>query len=310
MEYENPPIEEGINYSSEHPLKEFLQLLLGVSMLVIVSIVVINLLIGILAKQIPFEFEQKMAESVNLIELLGEEGLDGNLYNSSAKSLEPALLSDELRLKVARKQYLQLIADKISPAMNLPEGMQLTLHYSDSDQVNAFATLGGHIVFFEGLLAKLGSEDELAAVMAHELAHVKLRHPIVAIGKGLTMATLAASISGASGSSAGNWLISRSANLSLLKFSRDQEAAADAESAAALVSIYGHIGGAYALFQHFAEIEGASEDQFAVAEIFRSHPYSEVRWLALKKLALQQGWLTQGPTLPLQLPQRVLSESE
>ena len=310
MEYENPPIEEGINYSSEHPLKEFSQLLLGVAVLVIVSIVVINLFIGILAKQIPFEFEQKMAESVNLIELLGEEGLDGNVYNSSGKSLDPALLSDEFRLKVARKQYLQLIADKISPAMNLPEGMQLTLHYSDSDQVNAFATLGGHIVFFEGLLAKLGSEDELAAVMAHEIAHVKLRHPIVAIGKGLTMATLAASISGASGSSAGNWLISRSANLSLLKFSRDQEAAADAESAAALVSIYGHIGGADALFQSFADIEGASEDQFTITEIFRSHPYSEARWQALKELGLQQGWLTQGPTLPLQLPQSVLSESE
>jgi predicted Zn-dependent protease len=294
MEYENPPIEEGVNYSSEHPLKEFTQLLLGVAVLVIITIVVINLVIGALAKQIPFEFEQKMAESANLLALISEQ-------HSSGGS-DRALSASELSLSIARKQYLQLIADKVSPVMSLPTGMQLTLHYSSSDQVNAFATLGGHIVFFEGLLVKLGSEDELAAVMAHEIAHVKLRHPVVAIGKGLTMATLAASVSGASGSSAGNWLISSSANLSLLKFSRDQEAAADAEAAEALVSIYGHIGGANALFQSFAEIEGASEDQYIIAEIFRSHPYSDARWQTLKALALQQGWSIQGQTLPLQLP--------
>jgi predicted Zn-dependent protease len=266
---------------------------------VIIGILAVNLVIGSLAKYIPFEFEQKMAESVDLLALIGED-------NSSERGLS----EDQIGLNLARKQYLHSIAAKLSPAMNLPEGMMLTLHYNDSDMVNAYASLGGHIVFYEGLLSKLKSEDELAAVMAHEIAHVRLRHPIVAIGKGLTIASLAASVSGASGSSAGRFLISSSANLSLLKFSRDQEAAADAESAAALVRVYGHIGGANALFQHFADIEEQGEEKPAIPQMFRSHPYSDTRWTSLKTLALQQGWPLEGQTLPLQLPQIAPTESE
>jgi predicted Zn-dependent protease len=302
MTYENPPVAEGINYSSEHPLKEFSQLLIAVAVLAIVAIMMINVAVGSLARQIPFEFEQKMAESAKLLELISQESLDNGSDNR--------LTANKVATRLATKDYLQSIADKISLAMELPSGMSLTLHYNDSDMVNAYATLGGHIVFYEGLLSKLKSEDELAAVMAHEIAHVRLRHPIVAIGKGLTIASLAASVSGASGSSAGRFLLSSSANLSLLKFSRDQEAAADAESAAALVRIYGHIGGAKALFQHFADIEEQGEEKPTLPEMFRSHPYSDMRWTSLKTLALQQSWSLEGQTLPLQLPQIAPTESE
>lgn len=40
----------------------------------------------------------------------------------------------------------------------------------------AFSTVGGEILFSKGLLLDLESEDELAAVIAHELAHVVLGH--------------------------------------------------------------------------------------------------------------------------------------
>lgn len=46
----------------------------------------------------------------------------------------------------------------------------------DSPEVNAFALPGGYIYVTRGLLALLGSEAELAAVLGHELAHVKARH--------------------------------------------------------------------------------------------------------------------------------------
>ncbi|MDR0568253.1 MAG: M48 family metalloprotease [Spirochaetaceae bacterium] len=46
----------------------------------------------------------------------------------------------------------------------------------DSDEINAFATSGGHIFIARGLLAAANSEDALAAVIAHEVAHVQLRH--------------------------------------------------------------------------------------------------------------------------------------
>ncbi len=42
--------------------------------------------------------------------------------------------------------------------------------------VNAFATPGGRIVVFGGLLEKTGDPEELAGVLAHEMQHVLLRH--------------------------------------------------------------------------------------------------------------------------------------
>lgn len=37
---------------------------------------------------------------------------------------------------------------------------------------------GGKVVVYSGMLRALGSEDELAAVLAHELAHVVARHHV------------------------------------------------------------------------------------------------------------------------------------
>jgi predicted Zn-dependent protease len=51
----------------------------------------------------------------------------------------------------------------------------------DSQEINAFATSGGHIFITRGLLACTDSEDSLAAVIAHELSHVQLQHSIKAI---------------------------------------------------------------------------------------------------------------------------------
>ena len=50
-----------------------------------------------------------------------------------------------------------------------------------TDEQNAFACPGGLILVTRGLLAATESEDELAAVLAHEIAHVTLRHGVAAI---------------------------------------------------------------------------------------------------------------------------------
>ena len=48
----------------------------------------------------------------------------------------------------------------------------------DAPELNAFATTGGHIFITRGLLEKLETEDALAAVLAHEIAHVQLQHSV------------------------------------------------------------------------------------------------------------------------------------
>jgi predicted Zn-dependent protease len=51
----------------------------------------------------------------------------------------------------------------------------------DADEINAFATPGGHIFVTRGLIACASSEDALASVIAHEVAHVQLRHAMTGI---------------------------------------------------------------------------------------------------------------------------------
>jgi len=51
----------------------------------------------------------------------------------------------------------------------------------DSSEFNAFATTGGHIFITKKLVESTTSEDMLAAVVAHELAHIMLKHSIAII---------------------------------------------------------------------------------------------------------------------------------
>ena len=48
----------------------------------------------------------------------------------------------------------------------------------DSPEFNAFASSGGHIFVTRGLVELAASEDMLAAIIAHELAHIILKHSI------------------------------------------------------------------------------------------------------------------------------------
>ncbi len=51
----------------------------------------------------------------------------------------------------------------------------------DSSEINAFATAGGHIMVTKALIDCASSEDELAAILAHEVGHVLLKHSAKAI---------------------------------------------------------------------------------------------------------------------------------
>ena len=76
-------------------------------------------------------------------------------------------------------RYLNLICQAIvinSPTIELFNGSYVLI--LDSPELNAFASPGGHILITKGLVELTKSEDMLAAIIAHELAHVKLKHGI------------------------------------------------------------------------------------------------------------------------------------
>ena len=51
----------------------------------------------------------------------------------------------------------------------------------DTDEINALSTCGGHIFVSRGLLQCCTSEDAVASVIAHEMAHIQLEHAVSAI---------------------------------------------------------------------------------------------------------------------------------
>jgi len=56
-----------------------------------------------------------------------------------------------------------------------------TFGVMDTDTINAFAMPGGSVLVSHGLVKRLASEAELAAVLAHEIAHVVKKHQLSAI---------------------------------------------------------------------------------------------------------------------------------
>jgi len=81
-------------------------------------------------------------------------------------------------------RYLNLLGQTLARASDLPETFG-GYHYLilDSDEINAFAASGGLIFITRGMLRNCRNEDAVAAVLAHEIAHVQFRHGLQAIKK-------------------------------------------------------------------------------------------------------------------------------
>jgi predicted Zn-dependent protease len=56
------------------------------------------------------------------------------------------------------------------------DSVRVDFHLVNNPAVNAFSTGGEHIYVYAGLFLRCGSEEELAAAMAHAMAHTTLRH--------------------------------------------------------------------------------------------------------------------------------------
>ena len=268
--YTNPKVPEGISSGHEHPLVDVAKSAAVVIALLAVLVAGSFFAARLAAPYLPFAWEKALAERA-AARALGREADDA-----------------------AVQGYLQDLADRLAAAMDLPGGMTITVHFVDDDTVNAFATLGGHVVVFDGLLQKLDSENEAAMLLGHEIAHVKNRDPIRSVS-GALLATLA---TGAVLGDAGilGDLAGAGSLVTALHFSREQEAQADSDAAAALVALYGHMAGATDLF---VTLQEASADRADPPALLASHPDLDERIGDLERQAVTAGWKLEGETTPL-----------
>lgn len=173
--------------------------------------------------------------------------------------------------------------------------MKITVHLVESDEVNAFATLGGHVFVFSGLLKKMPDENTLAMVLAHEIAHIKHRDPVRALGRGTVVMLSLSALLGNVDRSVAN-AATQSASLGLLHYSREQELDADRAALAVLQAHYGHIQGADRLFVLLGSLSPATVQQGS--ELSATHPSLPHRRQQITQLVQQKGYIKEGKPVP------------
>lgn len=241
---ENPQLPDDINNHHQNPFLDFL-LMAGALLLAIVAL---SFLIGWgakrLAPSIPFSWEPDIV-------------------------LAPAQYETDSDREIA--SYLQKITERLIPED--PKAPPVKVHWLPNiEEANAFATSGRNIHVTRGLLNALSSENGLAMVLAHEYAHVELRHPVILMLEQLGH-TLIALVTGFDNSSAGT-IAQQTGFISLMAFSRDMERAADARAISLLNQYYGHTRGSEELFEHILQTDNDQTYQWG---LWQSHPATQER---------------------------------
>jgi predicted Zn-dependent protease len=146
---------------------------------------------------------------------------------------------------------------------------------------NAFATPGGHIYVFSGLIKFLDNESELAGILGHEIAHADRRHSSQLLQKQYGIGLLTSIVLGNNP----NQLVQMASSIGQLKFSRTYETDADKYSTVYLNGTrYYACDGAAGFF-----IKAEKQGSGGTPEFLSTHPNPGSRITSIQKSAQQLG---------------------
>ncbi|WPD21849.1 MAG: M48 family metallopeptidase [Candidatus Electrothrix scaldis] len=251
------------NVSHDHPLKEFVILLSGVTAFLLLAVWSLGLFVDWAAGFISPQMEAVIFSSMQV----------------SGAAIFKQQEDDPRRVE------LQRLVDELGRCHDV--GYPLQVNMAQSQQANAFAFPGGRIIVLEGLLKKVHSENGLVFVLAHEMAHFKNRDHLQGMGRGLVMTALSALLTGA-GSDITK-LIAPALGVGQAQYSQGRETLADRLALESLHCLYGHVGGASEFFEAMQEEDG--EQRGGLGRYFSSHPAAVQRITALHQLAERSGFV-------------------
>ncbi|MDP3650503.1 MAG: M48 family metallopeptidase [Rhodoferax sp.] len=166
--------------------------------------------------------------------LVPAEQVERSATQQYAQMLSQATSKNALASKDdAQLQRLRAIARKIIPFAQewnpRAKDWRWEVNLLDSKQVNAFCMPGGKIAFYSGILQKLKlTDDEVAMVMGHEIAHALREHARERMGKNAATGIGASLLSQVLGlGQVGQTVTNYGAQLLTLEFSREDESEAD-----------------------------------------------------------------------------------
>lgn len=260
MKFENPQPAEWINVTPRNHLMDFFILSTGTIVGIVLISYFLGVLAGYLAQRVPFEVEVA--------------------FSQPFEKTEEAITE--------KQKYLKNLVSSIALCSDLPNKIQIKHHYNEDNLINAFATLGGNIVIFQGMIDELDNENQLAMIIAHEIAHIKNRHPIKSLGRGVIISISFAMLFG---NNIANPL-GQTGLLTALSFSREMEIQADSDGLVALQQCYGHIGGSREVFAKLEVIQ--QRKGIKQLPFLSTHPLNKNRISNTTKLSLQNSWDTKG----------------
>ena len=183
-------------------------------------------------------------------------------------------------------EYINEVGNRIAAQSNDGD-VEFTFFVIDDDRINAFALPGGYIGIHTGLLNATRNEDELAGVLAHEVAHVTQRHiarRIHANSRQSLISTaimLGALIAGAAGGSsdviqAGAAVSQGSAAQAQINFTRSNEHEADRIGIASLADAGFDPYGMASFFEVMSR-QNLSDPDHRAPQFLLTHPVTTSR---------------------------------
>lgn len=194
-----------------------------------------------------------------------------------------------------------------------PRQAQWRFSLVNTREVNAFAVPGGFIYVNRGLVELANSDDELAGVLAHEIAHVVARHGTRSMSKQILLAAITAGATYAASRRSEKWGdIAAVAGgvgtlMAQLKYSRNDEYQAD-RLALEIMEKAGY--SPYGLVSFFERLRGDRGGRGSTAErwlaLVSTHPPMTDRVLRLKPLLVGLPPLSEAGSAEIQLAQAAL----
>jgi predicted Zn-dependent protease len=174
-------------------------------------------------------------------------------------------------------RYINVLGDSISKLAD-SRSLDWQFFVVNSSEVNAFAVPGGYVYVNRGLIERAQRMDQLAGVLGHEIGHVVRRHSVQQMEKaqganiGVTLACVLTSVCN---SQAAGAAINVGGSALFAKFSRDDEAEADAEGVKNVVRAGIDPRGIPEMFQILLDERQRSPG--SVESWFATHPMEENR---------------------------------
>jgi len=174
------------------------------------------------------------------------------------------------------QSYLNEVGQRIDKVCDRQD---IEYHFKviESDQLNAFAAPGGYIYFYTGLLREMGSESEMAAVMAHEISHVVARHGVKSLQAAMGVALAYEIAFGGDGAGqATETAIGIGMGLLFSGYSRSAEREADRFGIHYMLKAGYDPNGALAMFEVLASFGGGGEPN-VFEGLASTHPATQER---------------------------------